>query len=39
MMRGDSDGFIDAPAMPYPWESPIEFFDRLYGTDYSSQVA
>jgi len=29
MMRGDSDGFIDAPAMPYPWESPIEFLARL----------
>lgn len=39
MRRDESDGFLDAPAMPFPWESTIEFFDRLYGTDYASQVA
>lgn len=37
MNRSNQDGFDDAPAMPYPWESTIEFFDRLYGTDYANQ--
>lgn len=38
MNRADSDGFEDLPAVPYPWESTIEFFDRLYGTNYAAQL-
>jgi hypothetical protein len=37
-MNRQQDGFTDFAAQPYPWEETIEFFDRLYGTDYASQV-
>ena len=37
MSRAESDGFEDVAAQPYPWESVIEFFDRLYGTNYAAQ--
>lgn len=34
-MNRDQDGFDDDAEVSYPWESPIEFFDRLYGTTYA----
>lgn len=37
MNRAESAGFDPVPAVAYPWESPVEFFDRLYGTSYADQ--
>jgi len=38
VMNRNQNGFRDDVAQPYPWETPLEFFDRLFGTNYAEQV-